>query len=90
MGEIADEHYDRMIDEGYLPVGDYFFGRRSQGSYGRSRSAYGQPLKCKHCGSTEVYWQRVKGEHKLYDKSDLTPHNCNKQQMNTEGFDDVV
>lgn len=86
MGEMADFCNDQMQDAypDWLPPGN---GTRASPRY--RPSVYGPPLVCKHCGSADVYWQSVKGQHKLYDKTNLTPHICNKHNMNTEGFDDV-
>lgn len=37
---------------------------------------YGPPLQCKHCGSFDVYWQKVLGQFVLYSTTDLEPHVC--------------
>lgn len=76
MGEMADEIVNQMIEQGM-----WGFACR------RNRSAYGPPLKCHYCGSTNVYWQAVKGKHVMYDKDSLQPHEC--AVNDTEGFDDV-
>lgn len=80
MGEMADYYLELEMNAN--PEG--WFHCRPH------RDSYGPPLTCKRCGSGDVYWQNVKGEHKLYDKNTLEPHDCNKRNMTTEGFDDVV
>lgn len=75
LGDIADYLVDQMIEQGMW-------------GYPRRCSVYGPPLKCSNCGSTEVYWQAVKGRHEMYDKATLTRHEC--QVKDTEGFEDVV
>jgi hypothetical protein len=37
---------------------------------------YGPPLKCKHCGATGLYWQTVKGQYRIYEKSTIAQHVC--------------
>lgn len=52
---------------------------------------YGEREVCKHCGSKDVFWQRVRGEWVLNNKSDLSRHQCrDNNNRNTEGFDDVA
>jgi DNA-directed RNA polymerase subunit RPC12/RpoP len=76
MGDIADWMLDQALD-----AGEWFPARRS---------AYGPPVTCKHCGSRNVYWQRVKGGWQLKDKANLERHLCRQpEQPNAEGFDDV-
>ncbi len=65
-GDIADWTNDCMQDAhpDWCPVG------------APRRSAYGPPLTCKACGATGLYWQRVKGEHRIHDRATLLPHVC--------------
>ena len=79
MGDPDMDHHDPA---GHCGGGAFPVNHR------RGRSAYGPPLKCRNCGSTEVHWQAVKGRHEMYDKATLTRHEC--QVKDTEGFDDVV
>lgn len=75
MGDIADEHIERFL------MGDY------PGRAGRSR-CYGPRLACKYCGSIDVYWQKVKGEHQLFDMATITRHRCPPKDVTSE-FDVV-
>lgn len=52
--------------------------------YGRP-DAYGPPVACKHCGSTDVYWQQTRSGHRLHQTTDLQPHVC---PTSAEGFGD--
>ena len=45
------------------------------------------PVKCKHCGSTDTYWQNKAGAWALHNKSDLQPHRCFPAST-ADGFDD--
>lgn len=54
------------------------------------RGSYGPPLKCKHCGNRDVYWQRTKYGWQLYNQNTLDRHLCQQSEQPTaEGFDDV-
>jgi hypothetical protein len=76
MGDIADWMLDQALDRG-----EWFPSRRS---------AYGPPVKCKHCGSRKVFWQRIKGGWQLNDKASQQRHLClQPEQPNAEGFEDV-
>lgn len=63
MGEMADFYIEQHLARGWSPVGN---GRR----------VYGPPLKCKHCGATNVYWQRTREGHRLHNTANLAPHDC--------------
>lgn len=78
MGEYADDAVDRIING---PYGVWTPKRRA--------SVYGPTVECKHCGSTDVYWQMVSGKYKLHNKADLSRHDCFPQPT-ADGFDDVI
>lgn len=61
MGEIADEHVERMLDRGFSP-----------GSWGFRRDA---PVICAICGSAEVHWRDFGGAMKLADDQRQQPGN---------------
>lgn len=72
-----------MDDDELTDVLEYM---ASQGWAPRSK-VYGPPLKCRRCGSPNVYWQIVRGQPQLYNTDTIEPHVC----PNTpEGFDDVA
>ena len=78
MGDIADWMIEQALDRG-----EWFPPRRSR--------AYGPPLKCKHCGGANVYWQRVRGGWQLNNQANLERHLCQQPgQPTAEGFEDVV
>lgn len=71
MGEMADYYIDRMINRDPW--------------YTRSR-AYGPPISCKHCGSTNVFWQALHGDKfELRNTDDHQKHIC---PTSADGFGD--
>lgn len=80
MGDIADEHYDQIIDE---------MCERGYGWVG-VRHSYGPRVTCKYCDSPRVFWKRVNGEYVLYNKDTNEPHKCPAIRLeNTpDGFED--
>jgi len=74
MGEMADYEIERIP----------FTGR----SRYRQPTVYGPPLKCKHCGATNVYWQRVRGTYVLTDIPTLARHVCPLPANTAEGFEE--
>lgn len=67
-----------------------------RGMWGRATArspVYGPPLKCKTCGATNVYWQRVRKQHNragylLHDIATLKPHSCPIPPNTPDGFED--
>lgn len=80
MGDMADFYIEQGLSRGWTPAGN---GRRS-----RSPGVYGPPLKCKHCGATDVYWQRIQGHYVLTDKTTLARHVCPPAVNTAEGFEE--
>ena len=78
MGDIADEHVDRMVGGG-LWVSGWGFG----GGGPRSKTA-----RCMHCGSTDVDWVHTGARWRLYDKDMKNPHRCARVADNND-FEDV-
>lgn len=77
MGEMADFYLAQEMD-----------------AYGRSPapvrgSAYGPPLKCKGCGASDVYWQRVRGQWRIHNRNTLDPHVC-PGKLNPDDFQEVA
>lgn len=67
MGDIADDIYNRYVDEG--------------GAFYKIQP----PPKCKHCGKTDLNWQKVKGgKWRLHEGR--APHVC---QPTANGFTEV-
>lgn len=78
MGDIADEHADRRVDDGRWVQGWGFCG-------GEPRS---KPARCMHCGSTDVDWAHTGVRWRLYDKDMKNPHRCARVADNND-FEDV-
>ena len=78
MGDMADYYIGLALSNGENPFGGYGRARRTP-------TVYGPPLKCKHCGATTVYWQRVRGDYKIFDKATLDTHVC---RNTAEGFEE--
>lgn len=72
MGDIADEHYDRMFDEHEATFSGYY-----EGIYRHEKP----PTTCRRCGSHEVYWQTAQGQYKLYSNQTLQPHVCDEANI---------
>lgn len=70
MGEMADYYVDRMI-----------YG----GPRGR-RGAYGPPVRCNNCGSTDVFWQKLPGD--KYELRDVATHEKHVCPTSADGFGD--
>jgi hypothetical protein len=76
---MADFYIEQGLARGWSPFG----GSRSR--------AYGPPLKCRHCGSTKVYWQRVHNrgtDYAMHDTATLDPHDCPAFTPTADGFED--
>lgn len=78
MGDIADEHVDRMVGGGLWGHGWGFGG-------GEPRS---KPARCMHCGSTDVAWAHTGVRWRIYDKDMKNPHRCARVADNND-FEDV-
>lgn len=78
MGDIADEHVDRMVDGGLWEHG-WGFG----GGGPRRKTA-----RCMHCGSTDVAWVHTGVRWRIYDKDMKNPHRCARVADNND-FEDV-
>lgn len=84
MGEIADDHYDQMMDGG-LDHDEDSYGRHFGQHLYRDR-----PIVCKHCRSTRVRWFRDSTGWRLYNTADSELHNClTGAAPSAEGFGDV-
>jgi len=75
MGEMADFYVDQMMD-----------AYPSWGVPGVRSKVYGPPLKCKHCGCTNVYWQNAHGRYVMNDQHTLNTHVCAERTL--QGFKD--
>lgn len=83
MGDMADDAFDRAMDEMLDPDFDYDYV--PQGRY-----SYGFTPGCQFCKKKSVYWQRTANGYRLFNTFDLTMHMCKDEtNRNTEGFDDV-
>jgi hypothetical protein len=79
MGEIADWYLEKMM----FPFdGDDDF----------DIDTYANEVKCKHCGTTEVYWgqiQGIKGTHyRLFNNGTNIQHFCNV--VSDDEFDNLT
>lgn len=63
MGDMADFSIDQLVLDTW-------------GIRPRKQSVYGPPLTCRHCGSSDVYWQKVKGEYRIYSQDTVKLHRC--------------
>lgn len=79
MGEIADDHYDRMFDE------DNGYGDDEYGSY-EFRAAPRRPV-CSRCGSRAVRWHHT-GERWALLGDDNKIHTCGRVAT-ADDFEDV-
>ena len=62
MGEMADDCYDRAMDEMLDPHDDdYYFSRYSRGSTRARHRGYTEPANppptCNRCGKTDLKWK---------------------------------
>ncbi len=77
MGEIADEHYDAMMD-GILDGDDedsFYSGRNTP-----------RPPRCNRCGSTDVRWRQQTGKWVLFSSKPGVEHVCANRTPDTDGF----
>lgn len=52
----------------------------------RYHSVYGPPLSCNRCGTVGLFWKRVTGRYKLFNKSTNEQHVC---RPSADGFNEV-
>lgn len=76
MGEIADEHIDRMLDEGYG------LGWRRPLRPGRWRRV----VTCARCGASGLLWKEMREGWRLYDGGVL--HQCAAADLLADAADD--
>lgn len=55
-----------------------------QGWNGPRSKSRGSSPRCKHCGSVNVFWLSVRGEHRLYSTLTSERHVC---PIHTDAFD---
>jgi len=89
MGDMADYYIELGLNagEGFAPR-----HRERRGYYGPRYSAdLPKPTRCKHCGTTLVFWQMTRTGYRLHNREDLQLHNCSStKDMNTQGFEDAI
>lgn len=78
MGDIADDHYDQMIED--MCTNGYGF-------FGGHRRIYRQP-QCNRCGSYAVFWLPQDGRKYQLTNTNGTPHFCNP--ANPDDFEDLT
>lgn len=92
MGDIADEHYDRMMDEGFY--GGWCGRRRLGGDTNVETDGLRREPECNRCGFKEVHWKeayKTDGSHgwRLFNDSNNRPHLCGQAAPSADAFDVV-
>lgn len=81
MGEIADDHVDRMLEDGY-GFGVRLLSRR----WNRPRDWQEQPTTCTKCGVENLLWTETAAGWRLYESGNL--HKCKPEAVHAQIADD--
>lgn len=84
MGDIADEHMDRMFDEGEDDDG---YGYAGYGYMRRNFHRVPSTVECKRCGKAGLFWQQDADGWYLQERDGYV-HQCDEKRVHAGVIND--